>query len=535
MLSTFAVATAVGIASHALWFRHGEHHMQSLRYIQLFTTISIGISIALVKLGNLSLITAIFDLALVSASYLLGAFSSLLVYRLFLAPICKFPGPWQAKVSSLWFMGTTGRTECYLRLQAMHEQYGPYVRIGSNDLSIADPAIMEPAFGINAKATKAEWYDAAKPFDSMHTMRDRALHDRRRRVWAPGFSDKSLREYEGKVREFNDKLIERVRQHGGGGINVSKWFMLYSFDVMGQLAFGKNYRMLDSGELHWALELLTAGMDASPPKPPVWLFRILVLIPGLMAGFHKFMAFCKSELKWRAEHKNPDHDITGWLLKAYEGVAHPEEDQMFQGDVRLIIVAGSDTTSACLTYLFYELAKRPEEVKKLREELRPLTKHVEWSDKDIKSAPHLNGAINESLRMHPPVPSGVQRVTPKEGMQVGDMFVPGGVNFWVPMYPLGRDESIYERALDFCPERWYARPEMIKHKEAFAPFSIGPYSCIGKGLAYLELRTVVAQIVLNFDVAFAPGEDGKRLLTQTKDHFTVTPGELDLVFTPVPS
>jgi len=211
---------------------------------------------------------------------------------------------------------------------------------------------------------------------------------------------------------------------------------------MGQLAFSRNYGMLDSGELHWAVELLAASMEASPSKPPVWLFRILVEIPGLLDDFHKFIRFCKSELKSRAEHKNPGRDITGWLLKPYQGVSHPEEDPIFQGDTRLVIVAGSDTTSACLTFLFYELAKHPEEVTKLRDELKLLTKNAEWSDNDVKNAPHLNGAINESLRMHPPVPSGVQRLTPREGMQVGDVFVPGNVNFWVPMYPMGRGELV---------------------------------------------------------------------------------------------
>jgi cytochrome P450 len=296
---------------------------------------------------------------------------------------------------------------------------------------------MEPGFGLQAKAYKAEWYDGSKPFDSMHTTRDRALHDRRRRTWAPGFSDKALREYEQKVQLFNDKLLHRVREHLGGTINMTKWFNLYSFDVMGTLSFGKDYGMLDSGERHWALDLLVEGMSASPPKPPVWFFRSLLAIPGLASGFFKFLQFCKDELKWRVENKNSEKDITGWLLKDYDGVAHPEEDPMLQADVRLIIVAGSDTTSACLTFLLYHLAQRPEEVQKLRNELRPLT-HGDWSDKDIKNAQHLNGAINESLRLHPPVPSGLERVTYKEGMQVGDTYIPGGVNFWVPMYPVGR-------------------------------------------------------------------------------------------------
>lgn len=49
----------------------------------------------------------------------------------------------------------------------------------------------------------------------------------------------------------------------------------------------------------------------------------------------------------------------------------------------------------------------------------------------------------------------------------------------------------------------------------------------------MELRTLTAQILLNYEVSLAPGEDGSRILTKTKDHFTSTPGELDLVFAPV--
>lgn len=42
------------------------------------------------------------------------------------------------------------------------------------------------------------------------------------------------------------------------------------------------------------------------------------------------------------------------------------------------------------------------------------------------------------------------------------------------------DEDYYEKALEFVPERWYSKPDMIKHKNAFAPFSHGSEGCIGK-------------------------------------------------------
>ena len=49
----------------------------------------------------------------------------------------------------------------------------------------------------------------------------------------------------------------------------------------------------------------------------------------------------------------------------------------------------------------------------------------------------------------------------------------------------------------------------------------------------MELRTLTAELILKYDVAFAPGEDGSKLLNESIDHFTMTLGKLDLVFTPV--
>lgn len=48
----------------------------------------------------------------------------------------------------------------------------------------------------------------------------------------------------------------------------------------------------------------------------------------------------------------------------------------------------------------------------------------------------------------------------------------------------------------------------------------------------MELRTLTTQLLLKYDIAFAPGEDGSRILNKTKDHFTITVGQLDLVFAP---
>ena len=51
----------------------------------------------------------------------------------------------------------------------------------------------------------------------------------------------------------------------------------------------------------------------------------------------------------------------------------------------------------------------------------------------------------------------------------------------------------------------------------------------------MELRTLTTHLLVKYDVAFAPGEDGARILTETHDHFTLSLGQLDLVFTPATS
>jgi len=72
---------------------------------------------------------------------------------------------------------------------------------------------------------------------------------------------------------------------------------------------------------------------------------------------------------------------------------------------------------------------------------------------------------------------------------------------------------------------------MVLNKTAFAPFSLGRYGCVGKNLALMQLRGVIAQLVTNFDVSFAPGEDGKKLLEETEEYFTLGLAELKLKFT----
>lgn len=407
--------------------------------------------------------------------------------------------------------------------------------------------------GPRSKCYKAPWYDLSLPLVSLHNARDRQVHSKRRRVWDKGFNAESLRNYESRVVGFANTFLEQLKSKGAGGLNVSKWFMFYAFDVMGlvssagttrthtnlhsELAFGKSFDMLTSGQSHFAMDLLHQGTEPIGIFTPVpWLFIILSKIPFLSAGFLRFINYCNEQVDNRRKTKPQEPDIMSYLLETDVLMGDEGVNKLWlTGDSRLVIVAGSDTTAATMTHIFYRLCKDPSHIKKLRDELDPLVENQQLSSFNVglvEKCNHLNGVINEGLRLFPPVPSGVLRVTPPEGLKVGDNFVPGDVTIGIPTYSVNRSPKVAEKPDEFIPERWYSKGSMVKNSRAFAPFSLGPYGCIGKGLALMELRTIVTLLVTQFDVEFAPGEDGRAFIEESKDVFTIALADLNLRFTP---
>lgn len=295
----------------------------------------------------------------------------------------------------------------------------------------------------STKCIKAPMYDVDQPRLSMHTTRDRELHDRRRRVWAPAFSDMALRGYEGRIKMYNDILIRQLEKTSGQPVDASKWFNLYSFDVMGDLGFGESFGMLESGEEHWAIALLNAGMDPMGLWFPIWFFRMMLVIPGAAKGYFRFIDYCADQIKKRINKgKDANPDIAGYLVEAFEKSENKKDGMAFiVGDSRLIIVAGSDTTAATLTHLFYHLAKNPDVVEKIRKEIEPMM-DAELSHAKIQEAQYLNGCINEALRLNPPVPCGVARKTPKEGVYIRETFIAGNTVIQMPGYVMARGKLI---------------------------------------------------------------------------------------------
>lgn len=288
-----------GISSHLFYFNQGEHHMYGARYIQLFSTLYISAIITAFALLRDSFSHAVIRISSLAFPYLAGIYTSLLVYRLFFGPLRAFPGPLGARISNFWFSFQLANHHAYEKVAKLHRQHGDYIRIGSNDISTIHPLAVNAIYGPGSKCTKADWYDINLPMVSMQTTRHQSVHDKRRRIWSNAFGDKALRGYEDRIKTFQDKLIARIASCRDPSVNVTKYFGLYSFDVMGDLAFGTSFDMLTSDEEHWAIKLLHKGLEPVGFLFPTWFFRVVVSIPRLMNDWWRFINYCAQMLDQR--------------------------------------------------------------------------------------------------------------------------------------------------------------------------------------------------------------------------------------------
>lgn len=135
-------------------------------------------------------------------------------------------------------------------------------------------------------------------------------------------------------------------------------------------------------------------------------------------------------------------DVFSWILDDYSSKASPTAQETINlvGDGLTITVAGSDTTAASLTCLFLELATHPDAARRLQHELDELFRENPAPDHyTLSKLPYLQACVDEALRLYPAVPAGGQRVTPPEGLRIGeDLWIPGNTIVQTPQYILHR-------------------------------------------------------------------------------------------------
>ena len=227
-------------------------------------------------------------------------------------------------------------------------------------------------------------------------------------------------------------------------MDARSWINYLVFDIMGDLAFGKSFQATEKGQSHYFIDLIHDGgvfFGLFTTVPWVLHCMMKLPIPPSINAALKLLKYSMNMVEERKTYKPEEPDVMSHLLEAGDFFEDPKtEGLLLMGDARLLIIAGSDTTATTLTYCLYHLAKDPSLVKRLRDELES---HDVRNDENftvfgLAGLEYLNGVIDETLRLYPPVPSAIQRNSPREGVTVNGHFIPGGCVVVTPNHSIQR-------------------------------------------------------------------------------------------------
>lgn len=190
-----------------------------------------------------------------------------------------------------------------------------------------------------------------------------------------------------------------------------------------------------------------------------------------------------------------------------------------QMNASILIIAGSETTATLLSGATFLLLTNPAALEKLTHEVRStFADDADITLSSVGSLSYMLACLNESLRRYPPVVIGLPRLAPQGGATVAGHFVPEGTRVAVWHYAISHDPRLWTDPHGFHPERFLGDPRFRGDAlDAMQPFSLGPRNCIGKNLAYAEMRLILAKIIFNFDMRIADESrgwlDGQRAFT----------------------
>lgn len=115
------------------------------------------------------------------------------------------------------------------------------------------------------------------------------------------------------------------------------------------------------------------------------------------------------------------------------------------------------------------------------------------------------------MRLSPPVGGILPREVLPGGIDIDGHHIPAGIVVGTPHYAIHHNAKYFPQPFEYRPERWIINSPNVTEQDvdlarsAFCPFSIGPRGCIGKGMAYMELRTTLAMTLFMYDMRLAPG------------------------------
>lgn len=200
----------------------------------------------------------------------------------------------------------------------------------------------------------------------------------------------------------------------------------------------------------------------------------------------------------RIASKEEFNDLLQFLLDTrYEDTGEGMSVTQLIDEIKILFIAGHETTANALTFTLCLLAKHPEIQEKVRQEIIAIESETHDVVERLQKMTYTNAVLNESMRLYPPA-----WITDRQNVAddtIGPYHIKKGTLVGISFYELHRNPKYWENPDEFNPDRFLGEQKKYA-MQYFYPFGAGPRMCIGSGFAIYEMCLVLFKIVKKYEI-----------------------------------
>ena len=159
------------------------------------------------------------------------------LWRRYSSPLRQFPGPFIASCTRGWKVWSTWTGHTEQHHIALHNKYGPAVRIAPNEVSFSNPKAAIDIFKTGKGFRKTEFYGVFPPPENpdIFTETREAVHGVKKRYAATPYSLASMQQSTPRIEETEKLLISKLDEFTDNNkiCDLGDWLHFFAFDVSG--------------------------------------------------------------------------------------------------------------------------------------------------------------------------------------------------------------------------------------------------------------------------------------------------------------
>jgi cytochrome P450 len=234
------------------------------------------------------------------------------------------------------------------------------------------------------------------------------------------------------------------------------------------------------------------------PFPPLsWRRKLRVQI-------RKMDGFVADLIRKRLQEPAEQQDLFSMLFNAIdEETGRKLTERQLAVEILNMLLAGYETTTLALSWLFYYIADHPAVQRRIQAEVDEVLGQRVPAFEDLPKLTYTRMVVDEILRLCPPAWQTTRHAVADD--EIDGYFIPAGTNLNLNIFMMHRHPQFWSNPTAFDPDRFSRQEVAARPRQAYQPFGSGPRHCLGKHFALTELHLITAMIAQVFHIARPAG------------------------------